>query len=224
MKITKRFHIINIIIFFSLILLPLSVLASVPTTTDFDRHNEYPTDGFRDGGYYAVRDNSSIMGYMNMSHTGGTPSFEIETYNIQNVTLDFDLMFEKRSFLFGWATVTWEDAVDSLGNDIFINITTDGTLNSMRFVDQPNVWVRVWKNNTIYKGWELLSDVELDSTGFSAGTYEIIIEFQDSMTIYDILSLVLQVMIVVGIILLIIRSLRSVLFGDDGNYYRRAWK
>lgn len=220
----KRWHIVNIIIIFSLVILPLSVLASVPTTTSFDRHNNYPTDGFRAGGYYAIRDNSSYNGFMNMSHIGGTNNFTIETYNIQNVTLDFDLMFEERSFLFGWASVTWEDAVDSLGNDIYINITSDGTLNSLKFVDQPNVWVRIWKNDTLYRGWERLSDVEVDSIGFGAETYEIRIQFQDSMTAEDIFSLLLQFIMIIGVLWIIYRMVKRMLFGDDGDYYRRTWE
>lgn len=219
-----RWHITNILILFCLVMLPIGVLASVPTTTSFDRHNIYETDGFRAGGYYAVRDNSSYNGFMNMSYVSGTSNFTIETYNIQNVTLDFDLMFERRSFLFGWASVTWEDAVDSLGNDIYINITSDGTLNSLKFVDQPNIWIKVWKNDTLYRGWERLSDVEVDSNGFGAETYEIRIQFQDSMTAEDIFALLLQFIMIIGVLWIIYRMIKRMLFGDDGDYYRRTWR
>jgi len=223
-KYMKKFHFINIIIILTLIITPLSVLASLPTTTDFDRHNYYPTDGFRAGGYHAVRDNAIYDGYMNMSHTGGTREFNIDTYNIKNVTLDFDLMFERRSFLFGWGDVTWQDAVDSLNGRIFINITTDGTLNSMRFVDQPNVYVRVLKDGEVYRGWNRLSDTEIDTNGFEAGSYEVIIEFQDLMTTFDIVEFLLEVLLIVGVILVIYNTFRRTMFGDGGEYYRRVWK
>lgn len=224
MKTTKRFILVNLFILFTLIILPISVMATMPTTTSFDRHNIYSEDGYRGGGYYAVRSNLTYNGTMNMTHVGGSNTFIIETYNINNMTLDFDLMYERRSYLFGWDEVTWDEAVDYLGNDIYINISTDGTLESLRFVDQPNVWVKVWKNDTVYRGWMLLSDVEIDSEGFEAGDYIIRIQFQDSMTIYDILSLVLQVMVIVGIFLLIYSSIKRIFYYDEGDYYMRVWK
>ena len=218
----RKFYIVNILIIFSLIILPLSVLASLPTTTDFDRHNVYPTDGFRAGGYYAVRSNSTFNGTMNMTHTGGTREFNIETYNIENLTLDFDLMFERRSYLFGWGDVTWEDAVDSLGNDIYINITTDGNLENLRFVDQPNVWIKVWKNGTEYLGWQHLEDLEVDTNGLDSGNHTIRLQFEDSMTIEDILIWLLQIIIIFGLFVLLIRYIRAGIFGEE-DYYTSFW-
>ena len=218
-----KFYLVNVFIIILMIITPMTVLASVPTTTSFDRHNTYMLDGFRDGGYYAVRDNPLKAGYMNMSHVGGTNVFNITTYNIKNLTLDFDLMFERRSFLFGWATVTWEDAVDSLGDNITINIITDGKLTDMRFVDQPNVFVKVWKNGTVYRGWEHLSDVEIDSTGFTSGNHNVVIQFYDTITFNDLMNLLLWLIVIIGLLWLIYRMIRGVLFGDNGDYYMRVW-
>ena len=222
MKTTKRFILVNLFILFTLIIAPLTVMASMPTTTSFDRHNVYPEDGYRGGGYYAVRSNSTYNGTMNMTHVGGSNTFNIETYNIENITLDFDLMYERRSYLFGWANVSWEDAVDSLGNDIYINISTDGNLDNLRFVDQPNVWIKVWKNDTVYLGWQHLEDLEVDINGLEAGNHTIRLQFEDSMTLEDVVIWVLELAIVFGLLVLILRYVRTGLFGEE-DYYMRFW-
>jgi len=219
----KKIYFVNISIILFMIIIPSMVLASIPTSTSFDRHNTYELDGYRDGGYYAIRDNPLIDGYMNMSHIGGTNIFNITTYNIKNVTLDFELMFERRSFLFGWVDVTWQDVVDSLGNNITINIITDGKLENMQFVDQPNVWVKIWKDGEVYKGWNILSDIELDSTGLDSGSHIVIIQFQQSMTLIDIIKFLLSVLIIIGIVKVIFDLIKSILLGDNGDYYKRAW-
>lgn len=218
----KTWHLINIIILFSLVIVPLGVLASIPTTTSFDRHNVYETDGFRAGGYYVIRQNSTYDGFMNMSYTGGTNNFNITTYNIENITLDFDLMYQERSYLFGWATVTWEDAVSSLGETIYITINSDDGINSLRFVDQPNERVRIKIDGEIYRDYAKLEDVEIDLNGIESGTHLVVIEFDHVYSIYNILIGLFQIAAVIGIITLIIRYIRVIISGND-DYYMEFW-
>jgi len=209
---------INVVIFITLILLPSLVLASLPTTTAFDRHNVYVLDGFRDGGYYVIRQNSSYTGFMNMSHDGGNNNiFNITTYNIENITLDFDLMFERRSFLFGWMNISWEDAVASLGDDIYININSSDGLSALRFADQPNTIVRVSLDGVVIRDWARMEDIEIYTDDISSGQHEVLIEFQPYGYFTDFLVFI----ILIGIVILIIKWVHWILFYDEGEYYNR---
>ncbi len=216
----RKWHITNAIILFCLIIMPMVVLASVPTTTSFDRHNEYVMDGFRDGGYYAVRDNPAITGYMNMSHIGGTNIFNITTYNIANITLDLDLMYAQRSSLFGWGVVSWEDAVASLGEEITININSDDGLDELRFVDHPEVQIQVLKDGLVYQAYGNLQDVEIEVNPLDAGQTQIILQFDFADSLFDLVYSMLLILIVVGFVSLIIRFIQRAMF-YDGSYYKK---
>lgn len=216
----KKWHITNIVILFSLVITPVVVLASIPTTTSFDRHNEYVMDGFRDGGYYVIRQNPAITGYMNMSHIGGTNEFNITTYNIANITLDMDLMYAQRRSLFGWDTVSWEDAIGSLGDEIIININSTDGINELRFIDNPDVTVQVYKDGEIYQIYGDLKDVEIEMNPLESGQTQVILSFDFSESIYDFLLAFLQLLIILGLISLIYRMFKRALW-YDGSYYKK---
>lgn len=213
-------HMVNIIILVCMVIVPMVVLASVPTTTSFDRHNTYEMDGFRDGGYYAVRQNSLQEGYMNMSHVGGTNEFNISTYNIDNITLDMDLMFERRKFLFGWQEVGWQEMVASLGNEIVINIDSYDGINELRFTDNPNVKVQILRDGEIYQDWAVLESTEIEITPLESGTTQVIIKFDQFYSTYELLYSLLILIIILAIILLIARYIHRALF-YDGSYYQK---
>lgn len=220
MKVSKYMK-INTIIFIALILIPSIVLASIPTATAFNRENVYELDGFRAGGYYIIRQNASYDGFMNISYSGGNNNiFNITTYNIENITLDFDLMYERHDFLFGWTNITWEDAVTTLGNDIIININSTDGLSEMRFVDQPEVIVKIWLDREVIQDWGRLEDVEIYTDDLAPGNHEVLIEFQPFQTLVDNLIFLLQFAVLIGITLLIIRWIRRALFFDEGEYYK----
>ena len=220
----SRFMKINIIIFATLIILPSLVLASIPTPTAFDRENVYSLDGFRPGGYYVIRQNASQDGFMNMTSDGGNNIFNITTHNIENVTLDFDLMYQERSLLFGWGNVTWEDAVASLGDDIYINIDSQDGLSELRFTDHPEVIVRITLDGIVIRDWARLEDVEIHTDDISSGQHEVLIEFQPFQTLVGNLMYLLQFVIVIGIMILIARWVYRALFYDDGEYYKSHWE
>ncbi|MCK4545032.1 hypothetical protein KAU43_05795 [candidate division WOR-3 bacterium] len=216
----RKWHLTNIIIIFSMIITPMVVLASVPTSTSFDRQNTYVMDGFRDGGYYAERQNPAITGYMNMSHISGTNEFNITTYNINNITLDIDLMFERRKALFGWGSVSWEDMVSSLGNDIVINIDSADGINELRFVDNPDVMVQVYKNDEIYQVYGDLQGVEIEINPLESGQTQILLKFDFTESTYDLLYSILVVIIILGIVGFLIRIFKRALW-HDGTYYKQ---
>jgi len=215
----RRWHMINLAIFLSMIVVPLMVMASVPTTTSFDRHNVYRLDGFRDGGYYVERHDPATTGYMNMSHVGGTTEFTIEAYNIKNITLDMDLMFERRKSLFGWGNVSWEEMVSALGGEITIHINTTDPIEELRFVDNPDVMVQVKKDGLVYQPWGRLNDVEIEIDPLDSGESVVVLQFDQSISIYDILYSLLMVVILFGLIFLIVRYLNRTLY-YDGSYYK----
>lgn len=196
------------------------VLASVPTTTSFDRHNVYVMDGFRDGGYYAERDNPAITGYMNMSHIGGTNIFNITTYNIANITLDINLMFERRKTLFGWDNVSWADMVASLGGEIIINIHSDDGLNELRFINNPDVRVQVKRDDIIYQPYAYLHEVEIEVNPIDAGQTQVILQFEQMDSMYDLLIGILQLVIIIGLLVLVARYFQRALW-HDGSYYKK---
>lgn len=216
----RRWHITNIIIIFSMIITPMVVLASIPTTTSFDRHNTYIMDGFRDGGYYVIRQNPAITGYMNMSHIGGTNEFNITTYNIANITLDLDLMFEQRKTLFGWDTVSWGEMVSSLGGEIIINVNSADGLDELRFVDNPEVRVKVLKDGVIYQPYGTLNDLEIEITPLDAGQTQVILQFDLADSLYDVVYSLLLIIIILGIVSVIYRYFKMALW-HDGSYYKK---
>lgn len=219
----KRFHIINVAIIISFIFLPMTVLASVPASTSFDRHNTYLLDGYRDGGYYAVRHNSGVAGYMNMSHVGGTRDFNITSYNIKNLTLDMDLMFSQRKWLFGWDTVTWEDMVSSLGDRIVINLDcSEYGIGQIDFIDHPEVNVKVYVDGEVYRDWSPLGETEIYTDGFNVGETQIILEFDIYDTVFDMMVFILELIIVIGIMVIVLRALGSI-FAPEQSYYKKYW-
>ena len=222
MWMNRRWHVTNVVILVAMIIIPSIVLASVPTTTSFDRQNIYYSDGYRDGGYYAVRHDPAVTGFMNMTHVGGTNVFTIESYNIKNITLDMDLMFEQRKALFGWDNVTWEDMVSSLGNEIVINVDSADGIDSLRFIDHPNVAVQVKVDGEIHRTYATLGGVEVDSNTLGVGDTQVILQFDAYQSLYDIMLSLLAVIIVLGIILMVVRSTKRVLF-YDGTYYKSFW-
>lgn len=216
----RRWHITNLIIIFSMIITPMVVLASVPTTTSFDRHNEYVMDGFRDGGYYAVRQNPAVTGYMNMSHIGGTNEFNITTYNIANITLDLDLMYERRKTLFGWDSVSWEEMVSSLGDEIVININSADGLNELRFVDNPDIQVQVLKDGLVYQPYGNLQDVEVEVNPIDAGQIQVTLQFDFADSLYDLIYSLMLIIIIIGIFSVIYRYFKRALW-YDGTHYKK---
>jgi len=215
----RRWHMINLAIFLSMIVVPLMVMASVPTTTSFDRHNVYRLDGYRDGGYYVERHNPATTGYMNMSHIGGTNEFTIEAYNIKNITLDMDLMFERRKSLFGWDNVSWEEMVSALGGEIVININTTDPIEELRFVDNPDVRVQVKKDGLVYQPWGRLGDVEIEADPVDSGVTVVVLQFDQVTSLYDLLYSLLVIVIILGLGVLLARYIHRALF-FDGRYYK----
>jgi len=216
----KTWYLVNIIVLFSLVIVPMGVLASIPTTTSFDRHNEYVMDGYRDGGYYAVRQNPAITGYMNMSHIGGTNEFTIETYNIENITLDLELMYENRRHLFNWTTVSYEDMIASLDGQIIIHVNSSDGINELRFVDHDGVACQVYRDGEIYQPFVELADVKVETNPIGSGYTQVILEFDGIESTYDILSMLLQIAIIFGMLILVGRYLQKALF-FDGSYYEK---
>ncbi len=218
---TRRFHTINILILITLIIVPSLALASVPTTTSFDRENEYDFDGFRDGGYYVIRHNSSNRGFMNMSHVGGTNIFNITSNNIKNLTLDLDDMFDRRSWLFGWGNVSFADMTDALNGRIVINLnSTDSGIEELRFVDHPNVYVMVWVDDVVVRDWSELEDVEIYSENLNS---EIVLDFSIGYSTYFIMSNLLILAVLVGVSWLALRLVWRALFWD-GTIYMEYWR
>jgi len=217
--ITDRYIKINAVIFILLIILPSIVLASIPTPIAFDRDNTYELDGYRPGGYYVIRQNPALNGSMNISYSGGDGNtFNITTDNIENITLDFDLMYGERSFLFGWGNITWEDAVASLNNRIHININNTDGLSELRFVDQPDLIVRISLNDIVIHDWDRLEDIII-YTNNTTGDNQVLIEFQPFQTLVGNLMSLLQFIVFFGIMFLVLRWIHRALFYDEGEYY-----
>lgn len=219
----RRWHTVNILIIALMIVVPSVVLASLPTTTSFDRHNLYDFDGYRDGGYYVVRKNASIQAFMNMSHVGGTNEFNITSYNINNITFDLDLMFERRRNLFGWDSVSFEEMVSALNHRIIINLDSVDGIEALRFVDHPEVNVMVWVDGVIVRDWERLEDIEVYLDGLPSGQSEIILDFGIGWTFYDAIWNMMILVIFIGVIFIVLRMINRALF-YDGSYYKSFWR
>ena len=221
-KSPKTWHLINVIIIALMIVVPTVVLASLPTTTSFDRHNLYDFDGYRDGGYYVVRKNSSVQAFMNMSHVGGTNEFDITSYNINNITFNLDLMYERRRNIFGWGSISFEEMISALNGRIIINLDSVDGLEAMRFVDHPEVNVMVWVDGVVVRDWSVLQDVEVYLDGLPSGQTKIILDFGIGWTFYDAIWNIGIFVITIGVIFMVLRLINMALF-HDGNYYKSFW-
>jgi len=205
-------------------LIPQLVVALLPPSTSYNRFNTYEMDGYREGGYYIERHDPNINGTMNITYDGAVNNFTIETDNIAIIMLDFDLMYEKRSFLFGWVTLSWHTIVSSLDNTIYITINNDEDLEQMKFIDQPDARVKITVDGVVTHEWVRLNDVEFHNDTLSAGTHVVKIEFNRYLSSLDILTDVMVLFIFIWILFFIVKWLRDALYGDRGDYYNKFGK
>jgi len=192
-----------------LVALPVVLITNTPTTDSFDRHNVYSTDGYRDAGYYAVRHNVSLSGYINITHPGGTNIFYIETNNIQNVTLDLETMYNNRNYLFGWIETSWLDAVKSV-NEIILYINTTDGMNEFTFTNYPGTWFKATVDGTELYDWTRVYPNERTESGLSAGSHVVVLDLMRApVTLYDVLIGTLQVSIFLAVVYGVIKLMSS---------------
>jgi len=187
-----------------------------PHSDGFVRREVYTADGYRPAGYYVVRQDSARNGYINITHPENSRIFYIETYNIQNLTLNFEEMYIQRNFLFGWVNVTWYDAVSTLDViDIYIN-TSDG-IDSLTFREYPDVQFSVYVDDELYTNYtesagEIGTDIPLPP-----GDYDVTIKvIRTPITVYGILVNLLYVIVVLSLGYIIIKWTRAI-FEDESK-------
>lgn len=222
MRINTKTLWVYVVVIISLMLIPQLVVAILPSSTSYNRYNTYELDGYRNGGYYIERHNPTINGTMNITYNGN--NFTIETENIANMILDFDLMYEKRSFLFGWASITWREIVSMLDNTIYITINNTDDIDQLTFADQPNVRVKVTTDGIVTHDWVRLNDVEFHNDTLSSGSHVVIIEFNRYLSTLDLLIDLLVLIVFIFVVFIIIKGLRDALYGDKGEYYEKFGK
>lgn len=200
-----------------IIALPLILIVDTPTTDSFDRQNVYTTDGYRDAGYYAVRHNPTINGFVNITHPGGTNIVYIETNNIQNVTLSLETMYSNRNFLFGWIDISWLDAVKSV-NEIVLYINTTDGIDEFQFTDYPGTWFKVTVDGSELYDWTRAYPNERTEVGLTAGNHIVTLDLMRApVTLYDIFVELFEVIIMLAVVYFIMQIMKSAMGSTKGG-------
>lgn len=192
-----------------LMALPLLLVVTMPSTDSFSRQNEYPLGGYRAAGYYVERVNPTVTGYINVTHPGGTNIMYIEMYNIKNVTLDMDTLYENRNTLFGWVNITWVDAVRSV-SELVLYVNTTHEVESFSFVDYEEVWMQVDVDGTIRDKWMLVSSNVYTGNGLSVGNHIVTISINRApVSWFDAMIWLVQISIMLSVFYLIFKIFKQ---------------